>query len=82
MTVSIASPAPSAPTATRSAPTTADRPVAYRVEDFCRAYGIGRSTVYELIKEKELKSAVIAGRRVIPASEGDRLLTEALAKSA
>jgi hypothetical protein len=28
----------------------AEHPRAYRIDDFCRAYGVGRTTVYALLK--------------------------------
>jgi predicted DNA-binding transcriptional regulator AlpA len=36
-----------------------------RVNDAARAIGVSRSSIYELIGEGKLKSALIAGRRVI-----------------
>ncbi len=47
---------------------------AYRVNDFCRLYGVGRSGVYKLLKEGKLPSVVIAGRRVIPHDAAEALL--------
>lgn len=49
---------------------------AFRVDEFARRYRISRSTVYQLIGAGKLHSVLIAGRRVIPATEGDRLLRE------
>jgi hypothetical protein len=49
-------------------------PRAYRVNDFCRLYGIGRSGVYKLLKEGKLPSVIIAGRRVIPRDAAEALL--------
>ena len=51
-----------------------EKPRAYRVNEFCRAYGVGRSTVYKLIKEEKLPSVLIGGRRVIPTDAGEALL--------
>jgi excisionase family DNA binding protein len=47
---------------------------AYRVNDFCRLYGIGRSGLYKLLKEGKLPSVVIAGRRLIPRDAAEALL--------
>jgi len=47
---------------------------AFRVDEFCEAYGIGRSGVYKLLKEGKLPSVVIAGRRVIPKDAAEALL--------
>ena len=49
-------------------------PRAYRVNDFCRLYGIGRSGVYKLLKEGKLPSVVIAGRRLVPRDAAEALL--------
>ena len=57
-----------------SRPGDAEKPRAYRVNDFCRLYGIGRSGVYKLLKEGKLPSVVIAGRRVIPRDAAEALL--------
>jgi excisionase family DNA binding protein len=51
-------------------------PQAYGVNDFCRAIGIGRSKVYELLREKKIHSIHIGKRRLIPAAEAERLLRE------
>jgi excisionase family DNA binding protein len=52
---------------------------AYRINDFTKLMGLGRTSVYELIKDGKLKAVRIAGRTLIPASEGDRLIAEARA---
>ena len=49
-------------------------PLAYSVNGFCAKVPIGRTSVYELIKQGKLKSVVVAGRRLIPATEAQRLL--------
>jgi excisionase family DNA binding protein len=58
-----------------SASVPSERPRAYRVNDFCRLYGIGRTGVYRLIKEGKLPSVVVAGRRVIPTDAAEALLS-------
>ena len=50
---------------------------ALRVSDFCQAYGLSRTTAYELMKSGRLKSVRIAGRRLIPVDEAEKLLTQA-----
>lgn len=52
--------------------------LAVRVDEACRALGIGKTSLYELISTKKLKAAVVAGRRVIPISELERLLAESI----
>jgi len=46
---------------------------AYRVNDFCRAFGLGRSKVYELIKSGCLKTVLVGGRRLIPRESAEAL---------
>ena len=48
-------------------------PMAYRVQDACYALGIGRTSLYELVKVGELKLLRIAGRTLVPHSELERL---------
>ena len=48
--------------------------LAYQVNPFCEMLGIGRTTFYNLVKEKKLRTVMIGGRRVVPATEADRLL--------
>lgn len=47
---------------------------ALRVNDFCRAYGVSRSTVYKLMKANKLRTVLVAGRRLIPADAAEALL--------
>jgi excisionase family DNA binding protein len=49
-------------------------PRAYRVQDFCKAYGLSRSTTYSLIAQGKLRSVLVAGRRLIPADAAEALL--------
>ena len=55
-------------------PKEAAKPLAYQVNSFCELLGIGRTTFYNLVKAGQLRSVLIGGRRVVPASEADRLL--------
>ena len=50
---------------------------AYRIKDFCSAYGISRTSTYEMIKSGELSSVKVAGRRLIPADVAEALLKSA-----
>lgn len=52
--------------------------MAYRINDVCRVLSIGRSSIYNMIRDGRLKSVSIAGRTLIPRSEIDRLLMEAM----
>lgn len=53
-------------------------PLAHRIPDACQRIGIGRSSLYELIKSGDLKTVRIAGRTLIPESELQRLVTDAV----
>lgn len=46
---------------------------AFPVNDACMALGIGRTSLYELAKNGELKLIKIAGRTLVPRSELERL---------
>ena len=58
------------------------RPVAVRLSDACRALGIGNTSLYDMMGKGEIKSIRIAGRRLIPVSEIDRIVAEACAQVA
>ncbi len=66
---------------TETSQTTLHPKLAYRIDEACRELGIGRTSLYELMKQNKLKSAVVAGRRVIPGAELERLLLESLAQN-
>ncbi|HLY77825.1 MAG TPA: helix-turn-helix domain-containing protein [Caulobacteraceae bacterium] len=50
------------------------KPRAYRVADFCAAFGIKRSKAYQLIASGELPSIRIGRCRLIPVDQAERLL--------
>lgn len=47
----------------------------YRIDEFCAAYGLGRTKVYELIKSGKLRTVLVDGRRLVPRDAGDALLS-------
>jgi excisionase family DNA binding protein len=49
-------------------------PRAYRIDDFCRSFGVGRTTVYALLKNGTLRSVKIGRRRLITAESGEALI--------
>jgi excisionase family DNA binding protein len=49
---------------------------ARRVNDACRAIGIGRSTLYKLAADDKIKLVRILGRTLVPESEIERLIKE------
>ena len=50
---------------------------AYDVNDFCLAVGIGKTKVYEMIKDGRLKSGLLEGKRIIPVEEAQRVIADA-----
>lgn len=52
---------------------------AYRVPEAVYAYGIGRSKLYELIKDGTLKTAKVGGCTLIPREQLEALVTTAVA---
>ncbi len=49
--------------------------LAFRVDDFCSAIGISRSTFYSQMKDGSIRTVVIGGRRLVPMTEVERLLS-------
>jgi len=56
-------------------PTDAEGRLAYGVEEFAKKVGLGRTFVFELIRNGELKAIKLGRRTLIPASEGARLIS-------
>jgi predicted DNA-binding transcriptional regulator AlpA len=50
--------------------------LAFRVNEFCHSLGISRTAFYGLVKDKKIRSILVAGRRLVPLSEAERLLGE------
>jgi excisionase family DNA binding protein len=53
-----------------------DGRLAYRIDDFCRAIGLGRTKVYALIADGTLRTVVIGGRRLVPRDAAEALLSQ------
>lgn len=49
---------------------------AYRIPDFCRLYGLGRSTVYKLVKQGRLRLVKVGSRSLILHEDAEALLRE------
>ena len=47
---------------------------AYRVQDFCKIYGLSRSTVYKMMTAGTLRTVRVGGRRLIPTDAAEALL--------
>jgi excisionase family DNA binding protein len=58
--------------------TTAPTPAAFDPDGFARHLGLGRTTVYAMVKDGRLRSVKVGRRRLIPATEVERLLSEAV----
>jgi excisionase family DNA binding protein len=50
---------------------------ALSVNEFCAAYGVGRSKTYDLIASGDLASIAIGGRRLIPEDAAEALMNMA-----
>jgi excisionase family DNA binding protein len=48
--------------------------LAFRIDEFCRAFGVGRSKFYELVARREIKPVKSAKQTLIPVSEAERWL--------
>lgn len=44
-------------------------PLAHRIPEACRRLGVGRSSLYELIKSGEVKTIKIGTRTLVPETE-------------
>jgi len=51
-------------------------PKARRINDACRALGIGRTTIYKQAGEGKIKLVHVLGRTLVPESEIERLASE------
>lgn len=47
---------------------------ALTVNEWCAAYGPSRSSLYKMISKGEIKTIVIAGRRLVAVDEAEKLL--------
>jgi excisionase family DNA binding protein len=57
-------------------PVRPNEPLAYRVNEFYRVVGLGRTKVYALIAEGKLPTIKIGGRRLIPREAALALIAE------
>ncbi len=53
----------------RSSPSHFDQRVNWRVGEFCRAHGIGRTLFYDEVKRGEIKIIKIGKRTLVPDTE-------------
>ncbi len=57
-------------------------PLAYPVNEACARLGIGRVTLYALLKSGDLRGFKIGAKRLIPDSELQRIVAERMAAGA
>jgi excisionase family DNA binding protein len=50
--------------------------LAYQVRDFCRSIGIGKSKFYDLVARGKIRTVIVGGRRLVPAKEAQRVVSE------
>jgi hypothetical protein len=55
-------------------PTAEPKIRAYSTGGFSKAFSIGRSKLFEMLRKGEIQSVLIGGKRIIPADEGERLI--------
>lgn len=48
------------------------------VKEAAAFLGIGRTSIYEMVKAKKIRSVVLAGRRLVPRAELRRLVADEL----
>ena len=54
-------------------------PLASTIQTACSRLGIGRTLIYDLLKQGKLRSIKLGSRTLIPETELQRLVTEQLA---
>jgi excisionase family DNA binding protein len=47
---------------------------ALRIDEFCKAYGVSRSTTYKLVNDNKLRLSKIGGRSLIRIEDAEALL--------
>ena len=57
-------------------------PLAHRIPDACHRIGVGRSTIYELIKSGEIRTIKIGARTLVPDTELQRLIANRMESAA
>jgi excisionase family DNA binding protein len=60
-----------------TSPLNAPEKRALRVNEFCAAYGLSRSTTYKLIAAGKLKTVTVGKRRLIPVEAAESLIKAA-----
>ena len=63
-------------------PTTRMEPLAYRIPDACHVLGLGKTSIYELMKSGKLRAIKVAGRTLIDAASARELIAAAASVNA
>lgn len=53
-----------------------DEKRAFRIDEFCAVYGLGRTKTYDLIKAGKLRTVLVGGRRLVPKDAAEALLAQ------
>ena len=53
-----------------------DEKRAFRIDEFCALYGLGRTKTYDLIKAGKLRTVLVGGRRLVPKDAAEALLAQ------
>lgn len=62
--------------------TSLNTPLAHQINAACGRLGIGRTALYKLIADGQLRTVKIAGRVLVPESELQRVVAEAMQAAA
>lgn len=61
---------------------TTSAPLVHRIPQACARIGIGRTALYQLLRDGELRAVKLGGRTLIPESELQRLVAQRLQAAA
>ena len=53
-------------------------PLAHRIPDACKRLGIGRTSLYELIKNGDIRTIRLAGRTLVPEEDLQKVVAAQL----
>jgi excisionase family DNA binding protein len=53
-----------------------DEKRAFRIDEFCAVYGLGRTKTYDLIKAGKLRTVLVGGRRLVPKDAAEALFAQ------
>ncbi len=59
-----------------------DEKRAFRIDEFCATYGLGRTKTYDLIKAGKLRTVLVGGRRLVPKDAAEALLAQSETEAA